>query len=184
MTAESNDRYRPSPLGEVRTLEDGGRWTLVLVRDFAHPPDRVWHAITEPAALREWAPFDAPRSLATLGPLQLVMAGGDGTELTPAVVTRAEPPRLLEYTWDEDRLRWELMATPTGTRLTLSHTLADRSWLSRVAAGWHICLDVAACWLDGTPVGRIVGEAAKSRGWRTLNQAYAARLGVEAQPED
>ena len=55
------------------------------------------------------------------------MAGGDGSDRTPAEVLRADRPRLLEYTWDADRLRWELAPTPTGTRLTLSHTVADSS---------------------------------------------------------
>ena len=34
-----------------------------------------------------------------------------------------------------------------------------RSWLSKVAAGWHICLDVAERQLAGDPVGRIVADA-------------------------
>jgi hypothetical protein len=67
----------------------------------------------------------------------------------------------------------------SGTRLTLRHTLAERSWLSRVAAGWHICLDVAERALDGRPVGRIVAEDAKRFGWERLNTEYAQRFGVE-----
>ena len=178
-TQDARDTFRPSPPREVTVREEDGRWTVVYVRDLAHPPDAVWEALTDPAELQEWAPFDAPRSLAVPGPLTLVMAGGDGSERTPAEVLRADRPRLLEYTWDADRLRWELAATPTGTRLTLSHTVADTSWLSKVTAGWHICLDVAERWLDGAPVGRIVGDDARKRGWEPLNAEYARRLGVD-----
>ena len=113
--------YQPSPIGEASVRNDDGRLTLVFVKDLAHPPESVWAALTDPDELREWAPFDAPRSLAVLGPVTLVMAGGDGTEHSPAVVTRAEAPRLLEYTWEKDFLRWEL--APTRNRHA-AHALA------------------------------------------------------------
>lgn len=174
---DTRDQYRPSPLAETTVRQEDGRWTLVFVRHFAHPPEAVWAALTDPEELREWAPFDAPRSLAVLGPVTLVMAG-EGGEPAPAVVRVADPPTLLEYSWAEDLLRWELTPTPTGTRLTLSHTVTDRSWLAKVGAGWHICLDVAERWLAGAPLGRIVANDAKRHGWESLNAAYAERFGV------
>jgi len=42
-------------------------WTLILVRDLRHSPEKVWQALTDPAQLREWAPFDADRSLGSAG---------------------------------------------------------------------------------------------------------------------
>jgi hypothetical protein len=94
-------------------------------------------------------------------------------------VTRAVRPRVLEYTWGADLLRWDLEPTEAGTRLTLHHTVKDRGWLPKVAAGWHICLDVAERTLDGHPPGRIVGDAAKQVGWERLNAEYAGQFGVE-----
>ena len=91
-------------------------------------------------------------------------------------VRRAEPPRVLEYTWGEDLLRWELERTASGTRLTLRHTIGDRDWLSKVAAGWHICLDVADRKMAGQPVSRIVGDAALQHGWQALADMYSTRL--------
>jgi hypothetical protein len=76
-------------------------------------------------------------------------------------------------------LRWQLEKTETGTRLTLYHTLEDRSWLSKVTAGWHICIDVLERALDGRPVGRIVADAARLVGWERLNADYASQFGVE-----
>ena len=178
-TTQDRARYQPTPSREMTARENDGRWTLVFVREFAHPPESVWAALTEPEELGEWAPFDAPRSLAVLGPVTLVMAGGDGTEQSPAEVTIAEAPRLLEYTWEQDRLRWELAPTPGGTRLTLSHTVSDRSWLAKVAAGWHICLDVMDRALGVTPIGRIVAGEATQFGWPALNAEYARRFGVD-----
>jgi hypothetical protein len=94
----------------------------------------------------------------------------------PASVRRAEPPTLLEYTWGKDLLRWELAVTDAGTRLTLRHTVEDRDWLPKVAAGWHLCLVVAEHLLDGAPIGAIRGEDAKNYGWEGLHDAYAEKL--------
>lgn len=35
----------------------------------------VWQALTDPAHLREWAPFDADRNLDTSGPVKLSTVG-------------------------------------------------------------------------------------------------------------
>lgn len=171
--------YVPSPPAEVDAVGEGDRWTLVFVRELAHSPERVWAALTEPEQLREWSPFDAPRDLGSVGVATLTMSGGDDSEQLPAVVRRADRPTVLEYTWGEDLLRWDLSATPSGTRLMLRHTVAGGEWVPRTAAGWHICLDVAERFLDGEPVGRIVGDDARQHGWDDLHDVYAERLGLE-----
>jgi len=160
---------------EAPDSPDGG-WTLVFVRDLRHPPSRVWAALTEPAQLAAWSPFEPDRDLAGTGPATLTMIDGDDREDTPAVVRRAEPPTLLEYTWGGDLLRWELAPATTGTRLTLRHRVADRDWLPKVAAGWHLCLDVADHLLAGHPVPPIRGEAARDHGWDDLAAAYTSKL--------
>jgi uncharacterized protein YndB with AHSA1/START domain len=148
------------------------------VRDLAHPPEKVWEALTDPAQLREWAPFVADRNLGTLGDTTLTMIDGETREDLPAVVKHADRPSVLEYTWGNDCVRWELSASESGTRLTLRHTVADLDWVPKVAAGWHICLVVAERMLDEDPVGPIVGENAKNHGWDELHDAYAEKLGI------
>ena len=49
--------YEPGRASGARIQKDGEKWTLVLVRDLRHPPAMVWEALTDPAQLREWAPF-------------------------------------------------------------------------------------------------------------------------------
>jgi len=172
----TTQRFEPGPLADVTRERDGDRWTLVFTRDFRHPPELVWAALTEPAQLKEWAPFEAAGSLETLGDTTLTMIDGDRRDETPATVTRADRPVLLEYTWGGDVLRWELAPIDTGTRLCLRHTVDDRGWAPKVAAGWHICLAVADLLLDGRPVGPIRGTQARDYGWDALNDAYAERL--------
>ena len=170
--------YEPGPPEKVDAHpESGERWTLVFVRELPHAPENVWEALTDPDELLQWAPFDADRDLGTPGAATLTMAP-EG-EAMPASVRRAERPRLLEYTWGEDVLRWELEPIASGTRLTLRHTVSDRTWLSKVAAGWQICIDVMERALSGERIGRIVAGEAMEYGWEGLNRAYVEKLGLE-----
>lgn len=170
-------------LADVEVRKEGKRWTLVFTRELRHPIDSVWIALTDPTQLRQWAPFDADRNLGVVGQATLTMADAGGKmtdERLPAAIRRAEHPRLLEYTWGDDLLRWELQLVGSGqrTRLTLAHTLEGRDLAAKVAAGWHVCLDVAERVLDGQPTGRIVAGDAKQHGWEELRDAYHEKLGT------
>ena len=61
------EQYTPGPASGAQVQKDGEKWTLVLVRELRHSPEKVWQALTDPAQLREWAPFDADGSLGTVG---------------------------------------------------------------------------------------------------------------------
>jgi uncharacterized protein YndB with AHSA1/START domain len=168
--------FNPGELADIEVLPSADRWTLVFVKNLRHPPEKVWAALTEPEQLGRWAPYTADRDLASTGEATLTMIDGDTSQDLRASVVRAEPPLLLEHTWGDDLLRWELTATTTGTRLTLRHTLDDREWAPKVAAGWHLCLVVADRLLDGQPIDPIRGEDARRFGWDELNERYAERL--------
>jgi uncharacterized protein YndB with AHSA1/START domain len=172
------DDFTPTPLADVSCRPDGDRRTLVFVRPLRHPPEKVWRALTEQTQLREWAPFVPDRDLDHVGDAVLDMNGADEPEPFPATVRIVDPPRLLEYLWGDDVLRWELEPTPTGTQLTLHHTVEDDDMVPKVTAGWHLCLDVAELLLDGGPVGPIVGRDAMELGWQDLHDAYARALGL------
>jgi len=170
--------FDPGPLADATVEEADGHWTLVFVRDLRHPPERVWAALTDPDQLDAWAPFRPDRDLSGTGPATLVMVDGDTHVPLDATIHRAEPPHRLEYTWGTDLLRWDLTPNgPTGTRLTLRHTVSGREWLAKVAAGWHLCVTVAERLLDGEPVGPIRGAAARDHGWQELHDAYATKFG-------
>jgi uncharacterized protein YndB with AHSA1/START domain len=175
----AREQYAPGPADMARVEKDGEKWTLVLVKELRHSPEKVWQAITDPVHLREWAPFDADRSLATVGAtVKLTTVGAPTPHVSETTVTRAEAPRVLEYNWGGFDMRWQLDAEGGGTRLTL-WTNIDRRFIAMGAAGWHICFDVLGRLLDGHPLGRIVGpDAMTFGGWQQLNAEYAKQFGV------
>jgi uncharacterized protein YndB with AHSA1/START domain len=173
------EQYAPGPASGAQIRKDGEKWTLILVRELRHSPEKVWQALTDPAHLREWAPFDADRSLGTVGTtVKLTTVGAPTPHVSETTVTRADAPKLLEYNWGGFDMRWELEALGDGTRLTL-WTNIDRRFISMGAAGWHICFDVLDHLLSGTPIGRIVAGEAMKFGWPRLNAEYAKQFGIE-----
>ncbi len=174
------EQCAPGPASGAQVRKDGEKWTLILVRELRHSPEKVWQAITDPAHLREYAPFDADRSLGTVGStVKLTTVGAPRPRVTETTVARADAPEVLEYKWGDFDMRWELEAFGGGTRLTLWTNIGHR-FISMGAAGWHICFDVLDRLLSGTPIGRIVGpEAMKFGGWQLLNAEYAKQFGIK-----
>jgi uncharacterized protein YndB with AHSA1/START domain len=175
-----NDReqYTPGPAygaqvkkDEVENKKD--KWTLILVRELRHAPEKVWQALTDPEHLREWAPFVTDGNLGKVGTVKLTWVGTPTPFETR--VTRADAPKVLEYGDN----RWELEPLGGGTRLTLWHNI-DRRFIAWGAAGWHICFDVLDRFLAGSPIGAIAGvNAMKFAGWQRLVAEYAKQFGIE-----
>lgn len=171
----ADEGYDAGPLADV-TLQPGSKPTLVFTRDLPHLPEEIWEVLTDPAQLSRWAPFEPDRNLAQAGAATLVMTDGDTPEPLAEEVVRAEAPTYLEYTWGGNLVRWKLEPYGTGTRLTLCQVVESENWLPMVAAGWHMCLNVADRLIEGQDVPRIVGADAMNHGWQALHDAYAAIL--------
>lgn len=164
-------QYAPGPAIAARVEKHGEKWTLILVRHLRHAPEKVWQALTDPAHLREWAPFEADGNLAQVGAAIKLTWVGTG-HVSETKVTRADAPRLLEF----HDIRWELEPSADGTRLTLWHSI-DRRFVTWGAAGWHICFDVLDGLLAGKPIGRIAGaKAMQLDTWKPLTQEYAKQF--------
>jgi uncharacterized protein YndB with AHSA1/START domain len=143
-------------LGTLRPTPDG-RHLLRFERRFAHPPAKVWRAITDAEQLRAWFPavveFDlAPGAKLRFNPTdeQQRRYGIPSDQATYGEILAVDPPTLLEYTWGEEILRWEL--TPDGTggcTLVFTDVFDDRSSAAAAGAGWHAGLDVVEAQLDG-----------------------------------
>ena len=130
--------------------------SLTIVRQFKAAPEKVWRALTQPEALKQWmAPDDAfqiPVAEADLrvgGRYHIVMKSLDGEEHDVSGVYRVvEPNRKLAYTWAwkstperESLVTFELRAAGGGTALTLKHEqFADEEARDKHQHGWTGCL--------------------------------------------
>jgi uncharacterized protein YndB with AHSA1/START domain len=109
----SREQYAPGAASGAEVRRDGEKWTLVLVRELSHPPAKVWKALTDPDHLREWAPFDTDRNLGTAGTTATLSTVGTPTpQVAETQVKRADAPRLLEFNWGGQDIRWELEPHP------------------------------------------------------------------------
>ncbi|HEY1238846.1 MAG TPA: SRPBCC family protein [Solirubrobacterales bacterium] len=159
--------------GELIELE-GNRVGVRFERRLAHPPERVWRAITDPEDLAAWFPDTIEGEF------------GQGAEVTfpkfvemglPSVgrVTEFDPPRLLAFTWGPSTLRFELEPDGDGCRLVFMDSL-PREESAKNAAGWEVCLADLESRLDGEEA------AGRSEGlWTELHEHYAERFDVDPE---
>ncbi len=172
------EQYMPGPAygAQVRKkgLQDKDKWTLILVRELRHAPEKVWEALTDPAQLREWAPFVVDGNMGIVGNTVKLTWVGNPIPIDTRV-TQADAPNVLEF----GDIRWQLEGIGSGTRLTLWHNI-DRRFISWGAASWHIAFDVLDRLLNGDSIGPIVGaEVMKFEGWQRLRAEYAKQFDSE-----
>jgi uncharacterized protein YndB with AHSA1/START domain len=115
---------------------------------YPHPPERVWRALTEPAAMREWL-METTFAEARVGhQFQFRTTPQPGFNgIVDCEVTTVEPPRRLAYTWRggwvgrPTLVTYTLERVPEGTRLCLEHTgfqgLAGLALSQVLGSGWN-----------------------------------------------
>ena len=102
--------------------------SLVVEREIAHPPEKLWRALTQPHLIEEWLmKNDFEPSVGH----RFNLRGGWGGVLDCEVLT-VEPNRTLSYTWNfahEDAafdlksvVTFTLTPTNTGTHLRMEQT--------------------------------------------------------------
>ena len=156
--------------GTFETIDD--RPALTFERRLAHPVERVWRAVTDPAELAHWFPSAVSGELAAGGRLTFSFADEDVPTLEGEVVD-FEPPRRFAFTWGDDVLRIELEAAGEGCVLRFTCLFDDTERASRDAAGWHVCLDRLEGHLGGTPTQAPDDGATPE--WRELYEDYQRR---------
>ena len=143
-------------------------------RRLAHPPERVWRAITEPDDLAAWFPDTIEGEFGPDAEVRFPKFVEMGLPAT-GKVTEYDPPRLLAYTWGPSTLRFELEPDGDGCLLVFTDTL-PREESAKNAAGWEVCL--------GDLDRRLAGEEPAGRepdDWSELHEGYAARFGVDPE---
>ncbi|HEX6077857.1 MAG TPA: SRPBCC family protein [Micromonosporaceae bacterium] len=131
----------------------GGTSVLRFERHLAHPPQRVWSLVSDPAELAHW--FPAAVTYATEprpGVGVRFRFEGQDTDTTGEIL-EYEPPKLFSLRWQDDVLRFELVPDGDGCRLLFTHVISDSMGgalaAGRNAAGWDTCLEALAAYLDG-----------------------------------
>ena len=164
--------------------DDSGKYSLRFERHFAHPPERVWRALTENDELAGWFPAqvrgarEPGAALEFVFPLEPGQVPGDSVEeglTTMGQMVVFDAPLVLEYTWEGEVLRWELAPRRGGTRLIFTHTFDDKAKAARDASGWDFCLATLEAQLSGLPA-----EPFSPERFDVLFADYAQRFGPAA----
>lgn len=163
---------------------DAQRHTLRFERPLAHPPEKVWRALTENSELAHWFPAAIQGAREQGATLRFVFPPEPGQvpadssiegPTMPGEMLVFDPPRTLEYSWDDEILRWELRPREGGTLLIFTHTFGDESKAARDASGWDLCFDSLESRLDGRPRVPFSPER-----FSKLFEEYAQRFGPKA----
>ena len=112
--------------------------SVIVEREIAHPPEKIWRALTQPHLIEEW-----------LMKNDFVPASGQRFKLSAdwggvdCEVRTIEPNRTLSYTWDTKDLTslvtWTLVPTAAGTRIRMEQSgfrPDQRPYFNGARAGW------------------------------------------------
>jgi uncharacterized protein YndB with AHSA1/START domain len=144
-------------------------------RRLAHPPDKVWRALTEDEHLAAWFPTTIEGDRAAGAPLRFSFRDAEAEPFAGEMQV-FEPPSVMELRWGDDVLRFELAADgPEGTVLDLVVTFPEYGKAARDGAGWHVCLDRL-----GVAVAGAEPPWSQQERWREVHRVYVAQLGPEA----
>jgi len=156
--------------GTLEHVDD--QWRVRFTSALPHPPEKVWRALTEAEHLAGWFPTEIIGERAAGAALRFEFREGEGPGFDGTMIT-FDPPRLMEFLWGKDLLRFELEPTELGTMLTLTDTLEELGKAARDAAGWHVCLERLELNLAGE-------RRNPDESWKVLYDMYVERFGPEA----
>lgn len=116
-------------------------------RHLKHSVQNVWSMLTENDKLAGWFSELKVEALREGGIIKFDMQDGTFEEME---IIELKTHSVLEYTWGDDCVRFELNEVSGGCRLVLIekiNKITDHT--PRDLAGWHVCLDVINALLDG-----------------------------------
>lgn len=158
--------------------------TLKIQRLLPGPVERVWAYLTESDRRRQWlaaglmemkvgARFEFVwRNDELSNPPGRRPAGFPEEQRMPSQITELDPPRKIAFTWQgSGDVSFELEPKGKEVVLTIIHRrLPDRATLLKVAAGWHMHLDLLVACARGRE------RAPFWDGWSRLQEEYDRRI--------
>lgn len=95
--------------------------SVVIERELAHPPEKIWRALTQPHLIAEWLMQGDFKPV--VGHHFDFRADWGSVDCE---VLKVAPNETLSYTWGDDHLKsvvtWTLTATRTGTHLRMEQS--------------------------------------------------------------
>ena len=95
--------------------------SVIVERDFAHPPEKLWRALTQPHLIAEWL---MKNDFVPAVDRRFTLSGDWGSVDCKVLVVEAN--RSLSYTWDamglESVVTWTLTPTKTGTHVRMEQS--------------------------------------------------------------
>lgn len=95
--------------------------TVIIEREFQHPPEKIWRALTQPHLIAEWLMKNDFQPVAN----HRFTLRADWGAVACQVMT-IEPNRILSYSWAalglDSVVTWTLTPTPAGTHLRMEQT--------------------------------------------------------------
>lgn len=144
-------------LGTLRTVD--GKPVLRFERLLAHPPEKVWKAVTDPAEMSHWFPATVHTEPAVGASMRFDFGDDDvqlGSGYREGEILEFDPPQVYAFRWYDTAYRIELVPEGQGCRLVFSTTLngsdtrGDLPSVARQAPGWDGCLEMLIARLDGS----------------------------------
>ena len=94
---------------------------VIVEREIAHPPEKIWRALTQPHLIQEWLMTND--FAAVVGHRFNLRADWGAVDCE---VREVEPNKRLSYSWDayglESTVTWTLTPTSKGTQLRMEQT--------------------------------------------------------------
>lgn len=133
---------------EIKKVKNG--YIARFERPLKHSAKEIWSFLTDNEKLKQWFPELHIDDLREGGIIKFDMQDGTYEEMD---ITELKMYSVLEYTWGEDLVRFELYPETEGCRLVFIERLKKMTdHTPKDIAGWDVCLDVIEALLDGRTV--------------------------------
>lgn len=132
-------------IAEIKKQTAG--YIVKFERQFPYTIEEVWSVLTENSKLKKWMPNLQIENLKTDGIIKFDMMDGSFINID---ILECQLNSVLEFTWNKDRVRFEIHKEENGSLLLLKefiYELTDHT--PKDIAGWHICLDLFSAVLEG-----------------------------------
>ncbi|WP_430534345.1 SRPBCC domain-containing protein [Listeria rocourtiae] len=100
---------------------------------------KVWDLIATTKGLAQWFPELSIGESGVDGLILFDFGNGEYEEMT---ITMYEPESILEYTWDKNMVRFELVEQDNKINLRFTEEINEKTTHTpRDISGWHMCLE-------------------------------------------